>query len=74
MIMIESTEYVIDEVLLPSIFLPRISDDMIASADSSSGLELAIVHAIIDLLKGRIDVESKIGLGSSFLIMIPVEE
>lgn len=73
MIMIESTEYVMDEVLLSGIFLPRINDDMLASADSSSGLELAIVHAIIDLLKGRIDVESKIGIGSSFLIMIPVE-
>ncbi len=73
-VIIESSDYVMDEMQLPGLFQPRISDGMPASSDSSSGLEMAIVKAVIDLLGGRIDVESKIGLGSSVLIDIPVEE
>lgn len=71
-IMVESPEYVIDEALLQKVFTPVMTDDMLSSADASSGLEMAIVKAIIDLMHGDIDFEAKSDHGSSVFVTIPV--
>ena len=38
-----------------------------------SGLGLSIVKKIIDLHKGMIEVESKIGMGTTFIVFLPTE-
>jgi two-component system NtrC family sensor kinase len=39
-----------------------------------SGLGLAIVKSIVDSHQGRIWVESRLGEGSSFFVVLPVYE
>lgn len=39
---------------------------------SGSGLGLSIVKRIIDLYKGRIEVDSKVGEGTTFLVYLPI--
>jgi two-component system OmpR family sensor kinase len=39
---------------------------------SGSGLGLAIVHSIIEMHGGRIEVESRVGAGSSFTVILPL--
>jgi len=43
-----------------------------ASSRSGSGLGLAIVKSIVDAHKGRVWVESTVGKGSSFFLVLPV--
>ena len=49
----------------------RIFDPFFTTKDEGTGLGLAIVHAIIDAHHGRIDVESRLGEGTTFTIMLP---
>lgn len=42
-------------------------------ARGSSGLGLSIVKNVIDIHKGRIEVKSKTGIGSSFIVYLPNE-
>ncbi len=42
-------------------------------AKGSSGLGLSIVKNVIDIHKGKIDVKSKIGSGSSFIVYLPID-
>ncbi|MBX3008780.1 MAG: PAS domain-containing sensor histidine kinase [Melioribacteraceae bacterium] len=41
-------------------------------AISGSGLGLSIVKNAVDLHKGRIEIESKVGVGTTFIVFIPV--
>ena len=46
-------------------------DSGINSLNRGHGLGLSINKALLDLLEGKIDVESEIGKGSTFTISIP---
>ena len=58
-------------------FLPHLFDSFsrernsTASKVSGSGLGMPIVKSLVDLMDGRIDVESELGKGSKFTVTIP---
>ncbi|HMQ95354.1 ATP-binding protein, partial [Amaricoccus sp.] len=55
--------------LLPRIFLPFWTRR--ADGTPGRGLGLSIVHAIVTRWKGRIEVQSTLGQGSSFILSLP---
>jgi two-component system phosphate regulon sensor histidine kinase PhoR len=66
---IKDTGIGINEKDLPLIFDRFYMADKGRSRDNdSSGIGLSIVKRVVDYYKFKIDVESKVGLGSSFTI------
>ncbi len=65
-IIIEDTGIGISEKDLPHIF-----DPFYTTTDEGTGLGLSITHGIIKEHNGRIDVESKVGVGSKFVVSFP---
>ena len=62
----------ISDEQLPHIFDPfyRVKDA--AHMAVGSGLGLAVVRSLVDMLHGRIEVHSELGKGSSFVVEIPL--
>jgi signal transduction histidine kinase len=56
---------------IPAAERSRIFDPFFTTRDEGTGLGLAIVHAIVEAHRGRIDVESIEGCGTTFTVMLP---
>lgn len=57
---------------IPEENLPKIFQPYFTTKDKGTGLGLAIAYRIITDHKGKIEVESKVGKGTVFLIRLPV--
>ena len=56
---------------IPREYLPRIFDPYFTTKQRGSGLGLAMVHAVINKHGGTIEVESELGKGSTFHVLLP---
>lgn len=56
---------------IPQELQSRVFDPFFTTKDEGTGLGLAIVHALVDAHHGRIDVESRPGQGTSFVMTLP---
>lgn len=51
--------------------LSRLFDPFFTTREDGTGLGLAIVHAIVEGHRGRVEVDSKVGCGSTFAVVLP---
>ncbi len=56
---------------IPTELQSRVFDPFFTTKDHGTGLGLAIVHALVEAHHGRIDVESHVGRGTSFVMTLP---
>ena len=61
----------IPEALLPTLFAPDKFANSPARRGEGSGIGLAIVRTLVDQLKGKLEVTSRLGEGTSFTVVIP---
>jgi signal transduction histidine kinase len=52
---------------------PYLFDPFFTTKTGGTGLGLSIVYSIIQKHNGRIEVESKLGVGSSFILSLPIQ-
>ncbi len=57
---------------IPPDRLPRIFDPFFTTKEKGMGLGMAITHRIIEDHKGTIDVQSDVGLGTTFIVHLPL--
>lgn len=62
----------IPEELLPALFSPDKFVDSPTRRGEGSGIGLAVVRTLVDHLGGKLEVKSRIGEGTSFVVEIPV--
>jgi signal transduction histidine kinase len=53
--------------------LSRVFDPFFTTRDEGTGLGLAIVHAIVEAHRGRVEIETHAGRGSTFTFVLPSE-
>ena len=57
---------------IPEDMIKKLFDPFFTTKYGGTGLGLTITHSIVDGHKGFIDVESKVGKGTTFRIFLPV--
>jgi PAS domain S-box-containing protein len=73
-ICVQDTGVGIDPAALEIVFEPfRQVDSSTTSTYGGVGLGLHIVRRLLDMLGGEIDVESRLGIGSSFRVRLPIK-
>lgn len=61
-------------------FIAHITEDYVRAEDSrvsktqGTGLGMSVVKGFVDLMKGKLTVNSQLGAGSEFIVEIPFEE
>jgi signal transduction histidine kinase len=65
----------IDNADLPRVFLRRYKmENPLIQGVGDTGVGLSIVKSLVELLKGRVWVDSEPGVGSSFSVLLPLAE
>ena len=59
---------------IPTEKLNRIFDPFYSTKKGGTGLGLALVHRILDEHNGRVHVESEVGEGTHFSVILPLEQ
>lgn len=59
---------------IPETALPNLFEPFFSTKNSGTGLGLAMVHKVVEMHRGEIEVSSKPGEGSVFRIKLPVEQ
>lgn len=73
-IRISDTGAGIPEEKLPRIFEPFYTSKNSGARNTGQGLGLSVAYGIIKRHRGKIDVESSVGKGTTFTITVPVEQ
>jgi|GEM_PF-4672069 len=71
-ITVSDTGIGIGEEFIPILFVPFAQEH--SDRNQGTGLGLAIVHDIIEKMHGTISVDSKLGEGTTFTVLLPLEE
>lgn len=56
---------------IPPEHLSRIFDPFFTTRDDGTGLGLAIVHSIAEAHRGRVEVDSRVGAGTTMVLVLP---
>lgn len=68
----EQAEYMSEKEIIDLLFLPSFSTAKVVSDVSGRGVGLDVVRSKIQALSGEVEVKSKLGIGSTWIIRLPL--
>ena len=71
-ISLEQAENMTDKDIVDLLFLPSFSTAKVVSDVSGRGVGLDVVRSKIEALSGEVEVKTKLGVGSTFIIRLPL--